>query len=72
MNLIKPAHPETHEILNHARAHLEAGKITQEQHADVVRMCFTAEVEADVLGHYPEVTIAEEAARYALRNEGLT
>lgn len=68
MNLIKTAHTETHEILNNARADLEAGNITQEQHADVVRMCFTAEIEAEVLGHYPEV---EEAARYALRNEGL-
>ncbi len=68
MKLIKPAHPETHEI---ARAALEAGEITCEQHADVVRMCFTAEIEADLLGHYPEVTAEEEAARYALRNEGL-
>ena len=67
MNLIKPAHPETHEILNNARAALEAGEITHEQNADVVRMCFTAEIEAEVLGHYPEV---EESARYALRNEG--
>ena len=70
MNLIKPAHPETHEILNNARSALEAGEITREQHADVVRMCFTAEIEAEVLGHYPEAE--EEAARYALRNEGLT
>ena len=69
MNLIKSAHSETHEILNNARAALEAGNITREQHADVVRMCFTAEIEAEVLGHYPEV---EESARYALRNEGLT
>jgi len=38
MKLIKPAHPETHEILNNARAALEAGEITREQHADVVRM----------------------------------
>ena len=71
MKLIKPAHPETHEILNNARAALEAGKITDEQHADVVLMCFTAEIEADVLGHYPEVTAEEEAERYAMRNEGL-
>lgn len=72
MKLIKPAHPETHEILNNARAALEAGEITHEQNADVVRMCFTAEIEADVLGHYPEVFAEEESARYALRNEGLT
>lgn len=60
MNLIKPAHPETHEILNNARAALEAGEITHEQHADVVRMCFTAEIEAEILGHYPESTENKE------------
>ena len=57
MNLIKTAHPETHEILNNARAALEAGEITREQHADVVLMCFTAEIEAEVLGRYPEVEL---------------
>lgn len=52
--LIKPCHPETTEILTNARAAWLADEITQEQYNDAVRACFTAEVEAEILGQYPE------------------
>lgn len=61
MNLLTKAHPETHEILNNARASWLAGEITTEQYNEIVLSCFRAEAEAQILGKYPEV--AEEARR---------
>jgi len=49
MNLLKHAHPETHEILNNARLAYRAGEITQEQFNEIVLSCFRAEAERQVL-----------------------
>lgn len=49
MNLLTHASQETHEILCNARAAKESGEITQEEHEEIVRSCFRAEVERQIL-----------------------
>jgi len=65
MQLIKPVHPETHEILNNLQAAYQAGEVTTEQRNDVVLSCFRAEIESEVLGAYPEAgqVVEIEASR---------
>ena len=54
MKLIKPAHPETHEILCNAYNALQNEEITEEVYNEIVKSCFQAEAEWEILGHYPE------------------
>lgn len=56
MILIKPVHTETHQILNNLQAAYQAGEVTTEQRNDIVLSCFRAEIEAEVLGAYPEAS----------------
>lgn len=49
MNLLTKAHPETHEILNNARAAYINHEITKEQYNEIVMSCFRAEVERQYL-----------------------
>lgn len=68
MNLLKKAHPETHEILNNVRVAYQAGEITREQYNDVVMSCFRAEAESQILGHYTEHKTDETQPEYDWQN----
>jgi hypothetical protein len=53
-SLLNTCHPETHEILNNARAAYQSGEISKEDYNDVVLTCFRAEQEWKLKGMYPE------------------
>ena len=55
MKLIKKVHPETHEILCNAYTALQNEEITEERYNEIVKSCFQAEAEWEILGKYPEV-----------------
>lgn len=54
MIYISRVSPETHEKLIEAYNDWQAFKITNEQYNQIIESCFAAELEASILGAYPE------------------